>query len=152
MFKNSFIDAQVDNGGRRDIVQFIADIRFYDDYVGNELVRRLFRCGYCYYFAHMLKRAFKCGRVVCVKNRAHWLFEYADVFYDIEGVYEAAGGENIVPESCMSDKEIGQYLHVPSIPDDGSKDIPERSRTGTQGVVALQEFRQYIDNRFSRVV
>lgn len=147
MLKNSFIEAQIDNGGREDIVRFIADIRFYDDYVGNEIVRRLFRRGYCYYFAHMLMQAFKCGQVVCSKNREHWLFEYDNVFYDIEGVYEVSDDEDIVPEDGMSADEMNQYLHVPSIPDVSCND-----GQSMQDVGAVQEFRQYIDNRFCSVI
>lgn len=138
MLKNSFIEAHISNGGREDIVRFIADVRFYDDYVGNEIVRRLFRRGYCYYFAHMLQQAFKCGNVVCVKNADHWLFQYDKVFYDIEGVYEVSEEDSVVLEGCMSTEELEQYLHVPSMPDCGSEDVHCSGKGSTQDVVAMQ--------------
>lgn len=110
MLKKSFIEAQVDNGGRKDVVKFIADVRYYFGYAEQDVLRRFFRKGYCYYFAVILKTAFGDGEVVCLPDKGHFVYRLDGVMYDIEGVYENEDGLKIVSEDELGD-EIFEYLH-----------------------------------------
>lgn len=107
MIKKSFIEAQIYNGGKDEIINFIADIRYHCGIKGQETIRRLFRSGYCYYFANMLKNAFAGGSIKCIPDAGHIVFEYNDVLYDIEGVYDSGD----LKVSDIDDTDISAFLH-----------------------------------------
>lgn len=64
-----------------------------------EGVRRLFRCGYCWYFAHMMQTAFHGEGTVCFAYPfGHWVWcSNNGTPYDIEGVYTGEA-ELLIPE------------------------------------------------------
>ena len=88
MLKKSFIEAQIANGGREDIVKYIADVRFFENRAGSEAIRRMFRNKFKRGFASMLKDEFGDGEVVQLPEINHWVFKCEGVCYDIEGVFE----------------------------------------------------------------
>lgn len=83
-----------------------------------EILRRQFRSGYCWYFAHMLKDAFNRGTVVLAAPFGHicWQDENKMV-YDIEGEYTGEASY-FIPEEFAEKVFPGSMLDFKHIKDD----------------------------------
>lgn len=69
------------------VATFIADILF-DSRNDNDSIRSFFKAGYCYYFANMLKSAFRRGTTCVAYPNGHIVWVDMDGrAYDIEGPY-----------------------------------------------------------------
>ena len=95
------------------------------DYNNQEYLREKFRCGYCYYFAHMLKTAFGRGTVCWTAPLGHfvWVDDGANKYetnydkiktYDIEGKYNVKEHDvlYLIPEEFLNE-HIKDFLHTP---------------------------------------
>ena len=90
---------------RNPVLRFID--KFYSQNGNNdearETLRRQFRAGYCYYFAHMLKVAFNRGEVCWCTNVGHIVWVDDDgTPYDIEGINDSEC-EYYIPEKYLGD-------------------------------------------------
>ena len=102
------------NVGDKDVLEFI------DTFMSNvanvneqEVLRKTFRAGYCYYFAHMLKKAFGRGKVCWAAPFGHMVWVDTDgTPYDVEGVYYGEA-QWFIPESYLGDC-IWDFMHVPN--------------------------------------
>ena len=108
---DSFRVAMFDTGiADEEVMIFIANILFHNDEY-NEQVRSLFRAGYCYHFANMLKDTFQRGRVCVAGPYSHVIWEDTNgCTYDIEGVSDDY--EFLVPIEEVLGK--GGFTHLPS--------------------------------------
>lgn len=103
-----------DRAGDGQVLDFINNI-----YEGRtpeecEAIRTLFRAGYCYYFANMLKLAFGRGTVCLAYPFAHVVWADDDgTAYDAEGSYEG-GCEMLVDIGCVPGLKLG-FMHVPGL-------------------------------------
>lgn len=83
-----------------------------------EVIRSLFRAGYCYYFAHLLENAFNRGTVVWAAPFGHICWQDVDgKVYDIEGEYDGEA-YYMIPEKFMEDKYPGimlDFKHLPNL-------------------------------------
>lgn len=97
------------------ILQFIETFRrgAGSNPANQEIIRTLFRAGYCYYFAIMLKDAFPEGEICWAAPFGHIVFVYNDIPYDIEGVY-CGEAEDFIPIRYMGET-INDFRHVPGI-------------------------------------
>lgn len=78
----------------------------------NNIIQPLFRSGYCYYFAIMLKDAFNDEGELCLCcPYGHIVWMYKGVPYDIEGVYNGEA-ELFVPLRFLSTVDIMSFKHV----------------------------------------
>lgn len=103
------------------ILQFIEEVNSHSVYsidcdekikeAQHRAVHDLFRCGYCFYFAHMLKIAFPDGEVCWCAPYGHIVFVKDNIPYDIEGVYNGEA-EYFIPEIYLVDC-IKDFLHIP---------------------------------------
>lgn len=118
--EKSWVSSNEDN----EVIRFIN--RFYD--INNnslddqEVLRRQFRAGYCYYFAVMLKTAFKRGEVCWCAPFAHMCWVDVDgTPYDCEGEYT---GEAVylIPEHYLGDN-IKNFLHTDDTCNTSKEDI-----------------------------
>lgn len=76
-----------------------------------ESTRSLFRAGYCYYFAHMLKVAFNRGEVCWAAPFGHIVWVDTDgIPYDIEGIYEGEAFY-LIPERFLGN-HIEDFKHI----------------------------------------
>lgn len=76
-----------------------------------EVLRYQFRAGYCYYFAVMLKAAFKRGEVCWCAPFGHFCWVDIDGCpYDVEGVY-LGEADYFIPENYLGDA-INDFLHT----------------------------------------
>lgn len=94
------------------VLQFIYDFRGMQHSPDIENILYLqFACGYCYYFAHMLKTAFKRGEVCWAAPFGHivWMDDNG-VPYDISGVNESETNDYI-PEYMMGET-IYDFTHT----------------------------------------
>lgn len=115
MVKHKWIEANMKLGGSKDVLDFIADI-CYSQREGAETIYILFDCGYCYYFAIMLKDAFNRGEVCWHRNHSHivWV-DTNGIAYDIGGVfYDYKEGDLLPAEDSLGDmliefKHTGKY-------------------------------------------
>lgn len=101
-----------------EVIRFIN--RFYD--INNnslddqEVLRRQFRAGYCYYFAVMLKTAFNRGEICWCAPFGHMCWVDTDgTPYDCEGVYD---GEAVylIPEHYLGES-IKDFMHTDEVYD-----------------------------------
>lgn len=78
----------------------------------NNVIQPLFRSGYCYYFAIMLKEAFNDEGELCLCcPYGHIVWMYKGVPYDIEGVYNGEA-ELFIPLRFLSTVDIMSFKHV----------------------------------------
>ena len=78
----------------------------------NNIIQPLFRSGYCYYFAIMLKDAFNDEGELCLCcPYGHIVWMYKGVPYDIEGVYNGEA-ELFIPLRFLSTVDIMSFKHV----------------------------------------
>ena len=94
-----------------EVLDFISNFLTYKkDVDGEEVMRRHFRAGYCYYFAVVLKTAFNRGEICWAAPFGHIIWVDEDgIGYDIEGEY---CGESFyyIPESYLGDC-LTDFLH-----------------------------------------
>lgn len=96
------------------VLGFIYDFLMHSGEENSEAIRNQFRNGYCYYYAHMLQRAFNRGTVCIAAPLGHFVWmDENQVPYDVEGVNESDCDEYI-PESFLGDM-IRDFLHVPGV-------------------------------------
>lgn len=102
--------------GSSEVLGFID--RFYESFVGDrEHLRQLYRSGYCWHFAHMLRDTFNRGTVCLAAPFSHMVWvDDNGAPYDVEGTY--------VGDACLFIPEsyLGEYL-------DSFKHIPGRDST-----------------------
>ncbi|MBR1987903.1 MAG: hypothetical protein IKA36_02565, partial [Clostridia bacterium] len=112
--EKSWVSGNEDN----EVIRFIN--RFYD--INNnslddqEVLRRQFRAGYCYYFAVMLKTAFNRGEICWCAPFGHMCWVDTDgTPYDCEGVYD---GEAVylIPEHYLGES-IKDFMHTDEVYD-----------------------------------
>lgn len=98
-------------GSSIEVITFISNILYYNKQEC-ETIYNLFACGYCYYFANMLKIAFDRGDVVWHKGYGHIVWRDIDnIAYDIGGVfYDYSEGE-LVPLNELGDGLIN-FKHI----------------------------------------
>ncbi len=96
------------------VLQFIYNFLMHSGEENSETIRNQFRNGYCYYFAHMLQRAFNRGTVCVTAPIGHFVWmDENQVPYDIEGVNES-DCDCYIPESFLGDM-VNDFLHVPGV-------------------------------------
>lgn len=97
----------------KDVIEFIANILYHNNKeTGSNAIYNLFSCGYCYYFAIMLKDAFGRGEVCWHRNHGHivWLDE-TDIAYDIGGVFEDYNDGDLLPIDDSLGEMICDFKH-----------------------------------------
>lgn len=116
MEKENWIKKQKQNYSKADetVLWFIADVLFHSGNQGREIIRNLFRAGYCYYFACMLKDAFQRGTICYAYYEGHFVWldgdnQEKDIAYDIEGVNK--DWEYLIPVDKIGDG-IWDFKHV----------------------------------------
>lgn len=102
-----FVDEQLKKypGARRDVLEFIWRVVNHNPIPeGQEAIENIFASGYCYYFALMLKDAFG-GDIRWPKYKGHivWVDVINMIAYDIHGVYEDAGPDELLPLELLGD-------------------------------------------------
>lgn len=96
------------------VLEFITDMTCHkaasaDAYA---VIRNTFHTGYCYYFAHMLKIAFKRGEVCWAAPFGHFVWvDTNGIAYDVDGVNFGDQMYNI-PESYLCEMVKG-FTHIP---------------------------------------
>lgn len=99
----------------KQVLRFIKNFNTYmvDTEKEYEVIRRIFRTGYCWHFAHLLKTTFGRGEVCWAAPFGHFIWLDNEIPYDIEGVYY---GESLyfIPESYLGDT-LRDFLHIPDI-------------------------------------
>lgn len=87
----------------------------------HEQIRCLFMDGYCYYFATMLKTAFKRGEICWCAPYGHFVWlDTNGVPYDIEGV-STAEAKYYIPETYI-EEGLADFMHVPGVTFNASKE------------------------------
>lgn len=108
MKTQEWIDSQMQAHKQADpqVLGFIAAIR------KAEPTRKLFKEGYCYYFAQMLQTAFHRGNLYYAHPLDHiiWLDATRALAYDIDGVNQ--DWEYLIPVKLLGDYVI-DFLHIP---------------------------------------
>lgn len=89
-YKERFIKQELENypGSDETIIRFIYNFRYFCGKEGVDCVQNIFRNGYCYYFALMLKDAFKKGEMCLASPFGHIVYVQDGIPYDIDGVYD----------------------------------------------------------------
>ena len=121
MGKNEFITYVMNEfpGCRRNVIEFIANVRYHNTIEGSAPIVNLFGAGYCYYFALMLQSAFQCGTVCYVIGHGHivWIDGIRlneDIAYDINGVYKDYGKDDLIPVREF-ERGVWDFKHVPGV-------------------------------------
>lgn len=85
MSKEEWISGFIKDGGNETVIRFIADIAW--NASDTDCIHELFAAGYCYYFAAMLRIAFKRGSICHAYPYSHvvWVDE-DEIAYDIDGI------------------------------------------------------------------
>lgn len=114
-------------GSDRDVLTFIDNVANHCGVDSVPVIENLFACGYCYYFALMLKDAFGRG-TICNTGRGHivWLDgtdRYNDIAYDIHGV--DADYEVLIPVSAMG-QMLYDFKRVPGLTHGSTKEEIDR--------------------------
>lgn len=99
---------------RKDVLEFIYNIVNKFSYINLEsceTIENLFACGYCYYFALMLKDAFG-GKVCWHYGHGHivWVDE-TDIAYDIHGVFTDYNEGELIPIDKVDKRIIERFRH-----------------------------------------
>lgn len=102
------------------VIVFIRDFLYSQGIDGSEVIHDVFRSGYCWHFAHILKKSFGRGKVCLAAPFGHMVWvDDNDIPYDIEGVYT---GECLC---FIAEEELGtkveDFMHVPGKTDFSSK-------------------------------
>ena len=121
--KNKFIKDMVSLGGDKNIISFIANIRYHAEAIhvslndSCEAIRSLFENGYCYYFAKMLEDAFPGGEVCITAPIGHIVYAYNDIMYDISGISDAEYVV-LIPIKELDKRYYAGFMHIPEYKDD----------------------------------
>lgn len=116
--KDLFVERQIKffPNANKDVLYFIADFLYHNIHDIREVdhVLYLFRAGYCYYFAIMLKTAFNRGTICWAAPHGHivWRDENG-ISYDIEGV-NISDIEEYIPIEYIGNA-INDFRHVRGI-------------------------------------
>lgn len=100
-------------GANPKVLSFIWGITNYTPIPGGaEIIDNLFASGYCYHFAIILNNLFD-GEIVWHKYFSHilWRETQTQICYDIHGVFEDYGGQDIVPISVLGEQGLECFLH-----------------------------------------
>ena len=97
------------------VLQFIYDFRtMQKSEAAEDAIYTQFESGYCYYFAHMLKLAFKRGEVCWAAPYGHMVWVDDDgIPYDISGV-DDSDTNDYIPEFMM-ESTVKDFRHVPGV-------------------------------------
>lgn len=114
--KQKFINDCTKLGADKNVIAFIADIRFHNVFhveidKSVETIRSLFEAGYCYYFAKMLEDVFPGGVICCCYPFSHIVYVYQRFAYDIGGISNAEYDMH-VPIVELGDF-INDFRHLP---------------------------------------
>ena len=119
MTKQEFIKNQCETWKKADkqVIEYIANVLYHQGERGKDVIRKLYRAGYCYYFASMLKDAFKRGIICYAYYEGHivWLDgnnEISDLAYDIDGVYK--NFKHLIPIEKIG-VGINDFMHIPGV-------------------------------------
>ena len=82
------------------------------DTIMMDAIEVLFRQGYCWHFAHMLKTTFGCGEVCWAAPFGHFVYMYNGIPYDVEGVYQGEA-TYFIPESYIPEELLLDFKHIP---------------------------------------
>lgn len=97
--------------GSTEVLNFINDIYTSQPEENGEAIRHLFHCGYCYYFANMLKLAFGKGTVCLAYPFGHIVWVDTDgIAYDIEGV-SISEYEKLIDIDCIPELKY-DFMHI----------------------------------------
>lgn len=108
----------------RDVINFIADILFYQPV--NDNIYNLFASGYCYYFAVMLKTAFDRGEICWHRCHGHIVWLDTDgTAYDIGGVVDDYNEGDLLPADLSLGSMLSNFKHNGSTFTSGSKEFSE---------------------------
>lgn len=108
-------------------------------------VEKVFRNGYCYYFAIMLKDAFNRGEVCMTYDHKHvvWIDD-DNVAYDISGMFgwypETANRDNYWDGLLIPVDKVPNYIN-------SFKHIPDKPGTDKTGIDEFNKIKQDIDNK-----
>lgn len=103
-----------DQEGNVDVLEFIHKFLSHNGEEQIAGVQSLFRAGYCYYFAHMLKKAFERGTVCWAAPLGHIVWCDDDgVPYDAEGVCTSEA-DYFIPESYLGNA-VYDFKRVPGM-------------------------------------
>ena len=109
--------------GSPEVLNFINDIYDSQPEENSEAIRHLFHCGYCYYFASMLKTAFGRGTICLAYPFGHIVWLDTDgIPYDIEGV-TISEYEKLVDIDCLPELKH-DFMHIRGLK--SPPDIKER--------------------------
>lgn len=109
--KQQYITTQVNLGANPIIIEFIHDFLTHQGSDKAEILRSQFRAGYCYYFAHILKTAFKRGSVCWAAPFGHFVWKDEDgISYDVEGLYTGEY-KKLIPEYYLG-SAVQDFLHI----------------------------------------
>lgn len=98
--------------GNKDVLEFINRFVCYTGKEHADAVQHLFRSGYCYYFALILKEAFGRGRVCLAAPYGHIVWEDLDgTAYDVEGIC-TTDYEFLIPVEEL-ESGLEDFMHVP---------------------------------------
>ena len=121
-FLTDILYHQIKNKSDQEVLKFIHKFALsqgLDNY--NEVIQPLFRSGYCYYFAVMLKDAFNDEGELCLCcPYGHIVWMYKGVPYDIEGIYNGEA-TLFIPLRFLSTVDIMNFKHVIDIEDLGGE-------------------------------
>lgn len=111
---NDHREDQIKDGANPVVTDFIYGFLTKQGPENIEVLRKQFRSGYCYYFAHMLKAAFKRGTVCWAAPFGHFVWKDEDGKpYDIEGIYQGEY-EALIPEYYLG-TAVHDFLHIPDL-------------------------------------
>ena len=113
--KDLFVERQIKHfpKANKDVLYFIADFLYHNIFDLREVdhVLFLFRSGYCYYFAAMLKAAFDRGTICWAAPFGHIVWQDENgICYDIEGV-NVSEVEEYIPIEYLGNA-INDLRHV----------------------------------------
>ena len=110
-----------------------------------EAIEKVFRTGYCYYFAIMLKEAFNRGIVCMTYDHKHVVWMDDDnVAYDIDGMF------GWFPETASKDNYWnGLFIPVEKLPNyiNSFKHIPDMPGTDKIGMEEFDKIKKDIDDK-----
>lgn len=110
-----------------------------------DVIEKVFRNGYCYYFAIMLKDAFNRGEVCMTYDHKHvvWIDD-DNVAYDINGMF------GWYPDTAIKDNYWdGLLIPVEKIPNyiSSFKHIPDKPGTDKTGMLEFDNVKKDIENK-----
>lgn len=99
---------------RQDVISFLSEMLYYNTESSTDIIL-LFRCGYCYHLAVILRDLFG-GSIVVDKEAGHMYWkDENNLLYDIHGVSEISDKIRYIPlEEFKRDypEEFKNYLHI----------------------------------------